>query len=89
MDDLSHFCCLNSECAEYGKRAAGNLSVTCRYRPEKARRMLRCRASKTRFTERKGTPLFDSRLPPNGRIGAGAHRRGVRRPLDRPALQGR
>jgi LacI family transcriptional regulator len=26
--------------------------------------MLRCRACKTRFSERKGTPLFDSRLPP-------------------------
>ena len=26
--------------------------------------MLRCRTCKTRFSERKGTPLFDSRLPP-------------------------
>ena len=26
--------------------------------------MLRCRACKARFCERKGTPLFDSRLPP-------------------------
>ena len=26
--------------------------------------MLRCRACKARFSERKGTPLFDSRLPP-------------------------
>jgi transposase-like protein len=64
MDDLSRFCCLNSECPEYGKRGAGNLSVTSRYGPEKARRMLRCQACKARFSERKGTPLFDSRLPP-------------------------
>ena len=64
MDDLSRFCCLNSECPEHGKRGTGNLSVTSRYGPEKSRRMLRCRACKARFSERKGTPLFDSRLPP-------------------------
>lgn len=64
MDDLSRFCCLNPRCPEYGKRGAGNLTVPHRYGPEKSRRMLRCRACKARFSERKGTPLFDSRLPP-------------------------
>src|SRR5271170_4943395 len=64
MDDLSRFCCLNLECLEHGKRGAGNLSVTSRYGPGKSRRMLRCNACKARFSERKGTPLFDSRLPP-------------------------
>jgi transposase-like protein len=63
MDDLSRFCCLNSECPEYGKRGAGNLTVPHRYGPDKSRRMLRCRACKARFSERKGTPLFDARLP--------------------------
>ena len=63
MDDLSRFCCLNSDCPEHGKRAAGNLTVTHRYGPDKARRMLRCRACKARFSERKGTPLFGSHLP--------------------------
>jgi transposase-like protein len=63
MDDLSRFCCLNSDCSEYGKRGAGNLTVPHRYGPGKARRMLRCRACKARFSERKGTPLFDARLP--------------------------
>jgi hypothetical protein len=53
MDDLSRFCCLNPRCPEYGRRGAGNLTVTGRYGPDKAR-----------FSERKGTPLFDSRLPP-------------------------
>ncbi|MEO6808474.1 MAG: hypothetical protein ABI353_05120 [Isosphaeraceae bacterium] len=38
--------------------------MTSRYGPGKARCMLRCRACKARFSERKGTPLFDSRLPP-------------------------
>ena len=62
MDDLSSFCCLNSDCPEHGKRGAGNLTVTHRYGPDNARRMLRCRACKARFSERKGTPLFRSHL---------------------------
>lgn len=62
MDDLSRFCCLNSDCPQHGKRGAGNLTVTHRYGPEKARRMLRCRACKARFSERKGTPLFGAHL---------------------------
>jgi transposase-like protein len=62
MDDLSRFCCLNFDCPEHGKRGAGNLTVVHRYGPEKAKRMLRCRACKARFSERKGTPLFGSRL---------------------------
>ena len=62
MDDLSRFCCLNSDCPEHSKRGAGNLTVTHRYGPEKSRRMLRCRTCKARFSERKGTPLFGSHL---------------------------
>ncbi len=64
MDDLSRFCCLNSDCPEHGKRGAGNLTVSHRYGPDKARRLLRCRVCKARFSERKGTPLFGSHLPP-------------------------
>jgi transposase-like protein len=61
-DDLSRFCCLNAECPDYGKRAHGNLTVPMRY-GDQGRRLLRCRTCKTRFSERKGTPLFDARLP--------------------------
>ncbi len=64
MDDLSRFRCLNPACPERGKRGAGNLTVTGRYGPRKARRMLRCSACKSRFSEREGTPLFDTRLAP-------------------------
>jgi transposase-like protein len=63
MDDLSRFCCLNSECPAHGERGAGDLTVCHRYGPGKSRRMLRCRACKARFSERKGTPLFGSHLP--------------------------
>ena len=61
-DDLSRFCCLNEECPDYGKRDHGNLTVPMRYGGQ-GRRLLRCRTCKARFSERKGTPLFDSRLP--------------------------
>src|SRR4051794_18354623 len=64
MDDLSGYCCQNPDCPEHGRRGAGNLTVTSRYGAHRERRMLRCSACKARFSERKGTPLFDSRLPP-------------------------
>ena len=63
MDDLSRFCCQNSKCPDYGKRRVANLSVCDHYGPNKQRRMLRCRTCKTRFSERKGTPLFGANLP--------------------------
>jgi LacI family transcriptional regulator len=63
MDDLSRFCCLNPACADSGRRDHGNLTVSHRYGPQR-RRLLRCRTCKARFSERKGTPLFDTRLAP-------------------------
>ncbi len=63
MDDLSRFCCLNSACPDFGRRGIGNLTVPHHYGPDRSKRMLRCRTCKARFSERKGTPLFDSRLP--------------------------
>jgi hypothetical protein len=60
-EDLSRFCCLNRDCPDYGQRGAGNLTVPMRYGPHR-RRLLRCRTCAARFSERKGTPLFDSRL---------------------------
>jgi len=31
MDELARFCCQNSQCPDYGKRDAQNLTVTARY----------------------------------------------------------
>jgi LacI family transcriptional regulator len=62
MDDLKVFCCQNTDCSAYGRRGQGNLTVCARYGPLQ-RRLLYCRACRARFSERKGTPLFDSRLP--------------------------
>ena len=61
-DDLSAFCCQNPQCADHGQRGKGNLTVAMRYGAWQ-RRLLRCKTCKARFSERKGTPLFDSRLP--------------------------
>ncbi len=63
MDDPSRFCCRNSECPEHGLRGAGNLTVCDHYGPNNARRMLRCRTCKSRFSERKGTIFFGATLP--------------------------
>jgi hypothetical protein len=71
-EDLSRFCCQNRACPDYGKRGAGNLTVPMRYGPHR-RRLLRCRTCKARFSERKGTPLFDSRLPPGKAVAVLKH----------------
>ena len=62
MDDFQRFCCLNPGCPDRGKRGHGNLTVPMRYGPHRTR-LLRCSTCKARFSERKGTPLFDARLP--------------------------
>ena len=73
MDDLSRFCCQNPPCPDYGKRAAGNLSVCDHYGPQKQRRMLYCATCKARFSERKGTPFFGARLPEKEIVSVLAH----------------
>ena len=73
MDDLSRFCCQNSECPAHGKRGLGNLSVCMLYGPNRQRRMLYCKRCKARFSERKGTPLFRARLPEKKAIAVLGH----------------
>jgi hypothetical protein len=49
MEDLSHFCCQNTGCSMYGVRDSNNLTVSS--------------ICKARFSERRGTPYFNSRMP--------------------------
>jgi transposase-like protein len=72
-DDLSRFCCLNPACPLYGRRDAGNLSVRDRYGKQRHIRLLHCRACDARFSERKGTPLFHSCLPPEKAVSVLQH----------------
>jgi transposase-like protein len=61
-DDLGGFCCQNPDCTHYGCRGTGNLSV-CGHFAKAHHRLLYCSACKARFSEFKGTPLFNSKLP--------------------------
>ena len=61
-DDLTRFCCQNPDCDAYGRRGDDNLLVIDHF--GKARhRLLYCRTCKARFSECKGTPFFNSKLP--------------------------
>lgn len=64
MDDLSRFCCLNPACPDHGVRGRSNLVVHGRYGAARRYRLLKCRSCRTRFSERKGTPLYRSHLSP-------------------------
>jgi IS1 family transposase len=63
MDDLSRFCCQNSRCPAFGRRDAGNLTVTGRLGKSRQYRLLYRRTCRARFSERKGTPLYRAHLP--------------------------
>jgi LacI family transcriptional regulator len=80
-EDLSRFCCLRPDCPDYGQRGHGNLSVCGHYGKAQQYRLLYCRTCKARFSERKGTPLYRSGLPPEKALALVEHladRTGVR-----------
>jgi LacI family transcriptional regulator len=62
MDDLDKFCCLNKNCPQHGVRGEKNIRVRDTYGPNKTR-LLYCLTCKERFSERRGTVFFGSRLP--------------------------
>ncbi|KPK75315.1 MAG: hypothetical protein AMJ79_11625, partial [Phycisphaerae bacterium SM23_30] len=63
MQALSKFCCQNKRYPDYGKRGANNLTVCGWFGKNNHIRLLYCRTCKSRFSERKGTPLFRMKLP--------------------------
>jgi transposase-like protein len=71
--DLSRFCCQNTKCPDHGRRGAGNLSVCGTYGKRETFRLLYCRSCKARFGERKGTPLFNARLPTDRAVSVLGH----------------
>ena len=62
MDDLHKFCCWNKSCPKHGVRGEGNIHVRACYGPNDTR-LLYCLICKKKFSERRGTVFFDSRLP--------------------------
>lgn len=73
MDDLTNYFCWNKDCAKYGIRGAENISVRARYGKNKDIRLLYCRECGAKFSERRGTLLFDSRLPKEKTIAVMEH----------------
>ncbi|HBT77345.1 MAG TPA: hypothetical protein DEB39_10590 [Planctomycetaceae bacterium] len=63
MDDLDKFCCQNKNCPKHGVRGEKNIRVRAMYGPNKSKRLLYCLVCKDKFSERRGTIFFDSRLP--------------------------
>lgn len=60
-DDLNIFCCQNPKCPDYGKRDQNNLTVSGIYGAHDYR-LIRCKTCKCRFSERKGTVLFNCKI---------------------------
>jgi LacI family transcriptional regulator len=80
-EDLSRFCCQRPDRSDSGKRGHGNLTVCGHYGKAQQYRLLYCRTCKARFSERKGTPLYRSGLPPEKALALVEHladRTGVR-----------
>ena len=80
-EDLSRFCCQRPDCPDYGQRGHGNLTVCGHFGKARSIRLLYCRTCKARFSERKGTPLYRSGLPPEKALAVVEHladRTGVR-----------
>jgi transposase-like protein len=60
---LSFFACPNGECADFNRFNSGNLSVAERMGKDKAIRRLYCKTCGTRFSEREGSLMQDTKLP--------------------------
>jgi len=63
MKPLHQLCCQNSRCPRYGQRGQGNLSACGWIDRRKTIRPIYGSACKARFSERKGTPLYQAQLP--------------------------
>jgi transposase-like protein len=59
---LSFFACPNSDCADFNKFNAGNLSIAEWMGKEKAIRRLYCKTCHSRFSEREGSLMQDTKL---------------------------
>jgi len=66
MDFSKHpieaFCCQNRGCKDYGIRNHGNLRFSGWSGKKKQIRMIHCSTCENCFSERRGTPLWESRL---------------------------
>ena len=101
MDDLSRFCCLNSDCPDHGKRGAGNLTVDQPLRPRQGPTACSAAApARPASPSARGRPCSTPSCPPEKAVsvlehiaeGCGVRQTGrlVREPRHRrPATAGR
>jgi hypothetical protein len=62
---IEHFFCHNSACPDHGKRGQGNVYFRGWSGRNQQIRMAYCRTCKKAYSERKGTALERSQLPPD------------------------
>jgi aspartate carbamoyltransferase regulatory subunit len=62
---IEHFFCHNSACPDHGKRGHGNVYFRGWSGRHKQIRMVYCRTCKKSYSQRKGTALERSQLPPD------------------------
>lgn len=60
--DVNTLSCVNADCQLYGQPGSGNLSVRKEYGRDRIR-LLRCKECKEEFSERRGTALFNTKVP--------------------------
>ncbi|MDE0529649.1 MAG: IS1 family transposase [Truepera sp.] len=58
---IASLACVNHECPSYGQAGQGNLKVRKTYGPDRIR-YLRCLNCQSEFSERKNTPLWNSKI---------------------------
>jgi transposase-like protein len=60
--EWSGYSCPNGRCTDHGEKGAGNIRLERRYGMNQVA-LLRCRTCKRTFSENRGTPFFELRLP--------------------------
>ena len=60
---IEQFCCQNKDCPDAGKRGHGNLYFRGWSGKGQRIRLVYCRSCQKSFSQRKGAPLEDCRLP--------------------------
>ncbi len=69
---LDSLACVNEACELYGQAGQGNLTVRKVYSKDRIR-YLRCRACQREFSERKGTALWNTKVPEAKAVAVGEH----------------
>lgn len=70
---LSAFCCQNERCRDYGQKDLGNVHQHGWTNGKKTIRNLECGTCGGDFSERKGTPWYQSKLAPEKALAVAQH----------------